>query len=146
MTSHVTPRHSAPAVAIYALLNPIPLGFFVAAWIFDIIYINSTEILWTRGASWLIAMGLVLAIIPRLINLVQVWVGTHYPQTSAVKIHFWLYALAIVLEIFNAFIHSRDAYAVVPAGVVLSTLAVGLMVIANVQLALRDRTIHGGTV
>ncbi|MEI2264607.1 DUF2231 domain-containing protein [Erwinia sp. CGal63] len=139
MTSQATSRHSTFAVALYALFHPVPLGFFVGGWIFDIIYIYSTEILWTRAASWLIAIGLVIAIIPRLINLVQVWIGASYPQGSAVKVHFWAYLLAIVLEIFNAFIHSRDAFAVVPAGVILSTLAVVLMLFANVQLAVRDR-------
>ena len=48
-----------------------------------------------------------------------------------------LFTMAIVLAIFNAFIHSRDAYAVVPAGVILSTLVVVLLLLANVQLALR---------
>lgn len=140
MTSQVTSRHSTFAVAVYSLLHPVPLGFFVAGWIFDIIYIYSTEVIWTQGASWLIAIGLVIAIIPRLINLVQVWVGAAYPQGSAVKVHFWSYLVAIVLEIFNAFIHSRDAFAVVPTGVILSTLAVILMLFANLQLAVRERT------
>ncbi|QCR36089.1 DUF2231 domain-containing protein [Nissabacter sp. SGAir0207] len=138
MTSNGTSRPSTPAVALYELLNPIPYGLFVAAWIFDIIYIISTNIFWTQAASWLIAIGLVLAIIPRLINLVQVWVGHAYPQGSPIKIHFWANLLAIILAIFNAFIHSRDAYAVVPMGVILSTLVVLLLAFANLQLALRE--------
>ncbi len=141
MTSQVTPRHSTFAVAVYSLFHPVPLGFFVAGWISDIVYIFSTEIIWTTAASWLIAAGLIIAIIPRLINLVQVWVGVAYPQGSAVKVHFWSYLVAMVLEIFNAFIHSRDAFAVVPAGVILSTLAVILMLFANLQLAVRERTV-----
>ncbi|MGB9097761.1 DUF2231 domain-containing protein [Erwinia sp.] len=140
MSSQATSRSSCLAVALYSLLNPVPLGFFVAAWLFDIIYIYSTEIVWTRAASWLIAFGLVIAIIPRLINLVQVWVGQSYPQGSAIKIHFWAWLLAIVLAIFNAFVHSRDAFAVVPTGAILSTLVVLLLLFANVQLALRTRT------
>ena len=140
MTSLRSPRNSALAVAIVSLLDPLPIGFFTAAWIFDIIYIYSTEIAWTQAASWLIVFGLFIAIIPRLINLVQVWVGTAYPQGSAVKLHFWASALAIVLSIFNAFIHSRDSFAVVPAGVTLSTIVVLLLLIANLQLALRERT------
>ncbi|MDI6935983.1 hypothetical protein QMN21_30985, partial [Serratia sp. Se-PFBMAAmG] len=60
------------------------------------------------------------------------------------KTHFWLSLLAIVVAIANAFIHSRDAYAVVPLGVTLSTLVVALLLLANVQLALRGRTTAGG--
>ncbi|MDU3078065.1 MAG: DUF2231 domain-containing protein, partial [Mixta calida] len=127
----------------YEFLTPIPLGFFTAAWIFDIIYLNSPHPMWTKSASWLIAFGLIIAIIPRLINLVQVWVGVSWPQTSPVKIHFWANLLAIVLAIFNAFVHSRDAYAVAPAGVILSTLVVALLCLANIQLALRLRSAEG---
>ncbi|QAR47142.1 hypothetical protein EQG67_15940 [Kosakonia cowanii] len=130
---------SRVAIALYELLNPLPLGFFTAAWIFDIFYLKSFQIMWTDAASWLIAIGLVLAIVPRLINLVQVWFTQRPLATAAVKIHFWLWLLAIVLAIFNAFVHSRDAYAVVPLGVILSTAVVALLLIANVQLALRTR-------
>jgi len=93
--------------------------------------------MWTDAANWLIVLGLFIAVIPRLINLVQVWTGPESIADSARKLHFWLNLLAIVLAIFNAFIHSRDAYAVVPAGVILSTLVVVLLLLANVQLALR---------
>jgi uncharacterized membrane protein len=127
---------------LYELLNPLPLGFFAAAWLFDIIYINSTQIFWTHGASWLIAMGLVIAIIPRLLNLFLVWSGGS-SACSPVKVHFWLSLVAIVLAIINAFVHSRDAWAVVPLGVTLSTLVVALLTIANLQQALRDRS-RGG--
>lgn len=143
MNPNATRRHSALAVALYEFLNPIPLGFFTAAWIFDIIYLNSPHPMWTKSASWLIAFGLIIAIIPRLINLVQVWVDVSWPQTSPVKIHFWANLLAIVLAIFNAFVHSRDAYAVAPAGVILSTLVVALLCLANIQLALRLRSAEG---
>lgn len=130
---------SRVAIALYELLNPLPLGFFTAAWIFDILYLKSFQIMWTDAASWLVAIGLVLAIVPRLINLVQVWFTQRPLATAAVKIHFWLWLLAIVLAIFNAFVHSRDAYAVVPLGVLLSSAVVALLLIANVQLALRTR-------
>lgn len=131
-----TSGRSAFAVALYTLFEPVPLGFFVAAWIFDIIYLNSFVVEWTHAASWLIAIGLVIAIIPRLIALIYLFRGS----SRAEKVHFWLTLLAIALAIVNAFVHSRDAYAVVPSGVTLSTLVVALMLVANVQLALRQRT------
>lgn len=130
------PERSAFAVALYALFEPIPLGFFVAALIFDLIYINSFEVMWTHAASWLIVIGLVIAILPRLIRLVYLFIGS----SRAEKTHFWITLLAIVLAIVNAFIHSRDAYAVVPTGATLSAIVVVLMLLANVQYALRQRT------
>lgn len=137
MQTHPNSARRGIATALYELLNPIPLGFFVAAWIFDILYMKTFINMWTDAANWLIVLGLFIAVIPRLINLVQVWTGPKSVAESAHKLHFWLNLLAIVLAIFNAFIHSRDAYAVVPAGVILSTLVVVLLLLANVQLALR---------
>lgn len=130
---------SRTTLALYELFNPLPTGFFVAAWIFDILYIKTFQIMWTDAASWLIAIGLLIAIIPRLIHLVQVFVTQRHRTSGAEKLHFWLWLVAIVLAIFNAFVHSRDAYAVVPSGVILSTAVVILLLIAHVQLALRTR-------
>ncbi|QKJ89078.1 hypothetical protein PMPD1_4174 [Paramixta manurensis] len=137
-------RHSGLALALYGLLNPIPPGFFIAAWIFDIIYVYSYNSLWTLAATWLITFGLIISIIPRLINLVHVWVGANLSQTSAPRVDFWLNVLVIILSIFNAFIHSRDAYAVVPQGVIISTLVVLLLCVTNIQLALRVRQTYEG--
>lgn len=142
---HNSSGPSRAALALYELLNPVPLGFFVAAWIFDILYMKTYQIMWTDAASWLIAIGLVIAIIPRLINLVQVWFTQRQFATAAVKTHFWLYLLAIIVAIVNAFVHSRDAYAVVPLGVILSTVVVVLLLIANVQLAVRPHIAQGET-
>ncbi|PDO86821.1 DUF2231 domain-containing protein [Kosakonia pseudosacchari] len=128
---------SRATLALYELFNPLPTGFFAAAWIFDILYIKTFQIMWTDAASWLIAIGLLIAIIPRLIHLVQVFVTQRHRTSGAEKLHFWLWLVAIVLAIFNAFVHSRDAYAVVPSGVILSTAVVILLLIAHVQLALR---------
>ncbi|WP_089529012.1 hypothetical protein [Pantoea ananatis] len=131
-----TSGRSAVTVTLYALLEPVPLGFFVAAWLFDIIYMKTFIILWSISASWLIAIGLVIAILPRIISLIYMFRGSTAPE----KTHFWLSLVAIILAIANAFIHSRDAYAVVPTATILSTLVVILLLLANVQLALRQRT------
>ena len=143
MREPVYPEKSRLAAVIYNLLNPVPYGCFIAALIFDIIYIYSTDVMWGKSASWLILFGLLFAIIPRLINLFQVWVGAAWPQLSAVKIHFWLNLLAIVAAILNSFVHSRDAYAIAPQNVIWSAITVACLVIANITLTLgRARESH----
>jgi uncharacterized membrane protein len=137
MSSRAAPRRSVVAHAIYELLNPVPFGFFVAALIFDIIYARSAEVMWGKGAAWLVTFGLLFAVIPRLINLVQVWITGRRYSTSAAKLDFWLNLFAIVAAIFNAFMHSRDAYAVVPAGVWLSVGTVILLSIAHIAVAVQ---------
>jgi len=145
MNSVAVPHRSATANAVYGLLNPIPFGFFVAALIFDVVYARSGELLWVKGAAWLIAIGLLFALLPRLINLVQVWVTSRRTASVADKLDFWLYLLAVVVAIFNAFVHSRDAYAVMPAGVWLSACTVALLSIGRVAVS-AQRLPSGGTV
>ena len=139
------PRRSIVAEGLYGLLNPIPFGFFVAALIFDIIYARSAVMLWDKAAAWLITFGLLFAVVPRLVNLVQVWITSRRIASRTDKLDFWLNLFAIVAAIVNAFVHSRDAYAVVPAGVWLSACTVALLAIGNIAIA-AQRAASGGYV
>lgn len=137
MISDPHSHHSVVADAVYGLLNPIPFGLFTAAFIFDVIYARSAVLLWDKSAAWLIFIGLLFAVIPRLINLVQVWGTSRTIGLTADKVSFWLNLLAIAAAIFNAFVHSRDVYAVVPAGLLLSALTVILMSTGNVLISIQ---------
>lgn len=121
--------------AIFDVLDPIPFGFFVAALIFDVLYANTYTILWVKAAAWLISIGLVFAIIPQLINLGRTWFGKARVRTRNLALNFWLNVVAIIAALLNAFVHSRDAYATMPAGVWLSILTVLAMVVGRVLLA-----------
>jgi uncharacterized membrane protein len=133
------PRSTVAAV-VFRVLDPLPYGLFVAALVFDAIYADNGEILWTKAAAWLICFGLILAIIPRLINLVRVWITGTRPRPFASTLAFWLNLLAIVAAFVNALVHSRDAYASMPDGLWLSILTVALLVIARAALALHPST------
>jgi uncharacterized membrane protein len=137
MSSSAAPSRSVVASAVYGLLNPIPFGFFVAALIFDLLYVRTAELLWGKGAAWLITFGLLFAVIPRLVNLSQVWISPRRSALRGERIDFWLNLAAIVAAIFNAFVHSRDAYGVVPAGAWLSACTVILLCIAHVHVAVQ---------
>jgi uncharacterized membrane protein len=137
MSLRPDPRRSIVAESIYGLLNPIPFGCFVAALIFDVIYSKSATMQWDKGAAWLIVFGLLFAIVPRLVNLTQVWITSRRNATLAEKLDFWLNLFAIVAAIVNAFVHSRDAYAVVPTGLWLSACTVLLLSIGRIVMAVR---------
>jgi uncharacterized membrane protein len=126
---------SIVAESIYGLLNPIPFGCFVAALIFDLIYSETAVMLWDKGAAWLIVFGLLFAVVPRLVNLTQVWITARGAATRADKLDFWLNLFAMVVAIVNAFVHSRDAYAVMPAGLWLSICTVIPLSIGNIVVA-----------
>src|SRR5277367_1788156 len=143
MSLRPDPSRSILAESIYGLLNPIPFGCFVAALIFDIIYSETAVMLWDKGAAWLIVFGLLLAVVPRLVNLTQVWVTSRRSATRTDKLDFWLNLVAIVVAIVNAFVHSRDAYAVVPTGLWLSVCTVVLISIGNIVVAVERAARRG---
>lgn len=136
MRQEVEMPRTGIAAIVFDVLDPIPYGLFLAALIFDIIYARSADMLWLKSAAWLIAMGLLFAIMPRLINLVRVWFPRHRPRASDQMVGFWLNLGAIAAAIVNAFVHSRDAYGVMPEGLWLSILTLVLLVLARVMPAL----------
>jgi uncharacterized membrane protein len=132
-TEHHSSRFSISS-AIFNVLDPIPFGLFAGVLIFDIIYFKTGYILWVKGAAWLVTFGLLFAIIPQLINLALVWFGKRRVRSSNQVLNFWLNVVAIVAALINAFVHSRDAYAVMPAGVWLSVVTVLAMAIGRIIL------------
>ncbi|QIO04916.1 hypothetical protein [Acinetobacter shaoyimingii] len=125
-------------MAIYYLLDAMPFGFLVAGLIFDIIYFKTAEMLWSKSAAWCIAIGLVIAIIPRLINLYFVWSTGGHARNKVSLIGFWFYGFGILAAILNSFVHSRDAYATASSGVLLSILTVVLVAIAYIAKAFEN--------
>ena len=137
MSPDVQKRSSTTAAVLFDLLNPIPFGFFVGALIFDAVYANSADVMWFKSAAWLISIALFFAVVPRLINLVRVWFPGARPSTARDKGAFFLYLLGVAAATVNAFVHSRDAYAIVPEGLWLSILTVALLVVGNVLVTLQ---------
>jgi uncharacterized membrane protein len=129
-----SPRFSVTS-AVFNLLDPIPFGFFVGVLIFDIVYAKTANIFWMKSAAWLVSMGLVFAIIPQLINLGRVWFGKNRVRVPGEKINFWLNVVAIVAALLNAFVHSRDAYAVMPDAVWLSIITVAALALGRIIVA-----------
>lgn len=141
-----SPRYrSRFATALFDLLNPIPYGLFVGTLIFDILYANTANVLWAKSAAWLVTIGLVIAIIPRLLNLGHVWFASRQAVLRVERIDFWLNLVGIVAAILNAFVHSRDAYAIVPENVILSVITVVLLGIAQLMLAGNKFVAKGGS-
>jgi uncharacterized membrane protein len=137
MNTIVLHRRSAFAAAVFGIFNSSAYGFFVAALIFDAVYFCTGVILWDHGAAWLITFGLFIAIVPRLINLTQVWITARTWTTRGERFDFWLNLIAIVVAIFNALVHTRDAYASMPDGLWLSLLTVVLLTVSHATAAVR---------
>ena len=133
----VRPSHpSRIAPAIFEWMNPVPYGLFVGTLIFDITYMVTRNVFWGKGAAWLVTVGLIIAIIPRLLNLGHVWIQRRRPVSRIERFDFWLNLLGIFAAIVNAFVHSRDAYAMVPENVILSIITVLLLSVAHIAMGM----------
>ncbi|MNI79584.1 hypothetical protein D3C73_1360530 [compost metagenome] len=94
----------------------------------DIAYFKSYQIQWSNFASWLIAGGLLfcgLTLLFALANLVRAERKGGRPT-----LYFLLLLVTWVLGLVNAFEHAKDAWAVMPAGLVLSLIVTVLACVA----------------
>lgn len=113
---------------LHALLLAGSVPLFLGALLSDITYLNSYQIQWSNFAAWLIAGGLVfcgLALLFALANLIRAARKSGRPT-----LYFVLLLMTWVLGLINAFEHAKDAWAVMPSGLVLSAIVTVLAVIA----------------
>jgi uncharacterized membrane protein len=117
------------------LLHPffVSLGgvLLIAAFASDVMYSQTSLMQWSNASEWLIAVGLVFALVAAIVLLVEVIIGTARPISW---IDFVLLAIAAIISIFNAFVHSHDAWtSVEPVGIWLSGISALLLVIVGVR-------------
>jgi uncharacterized membrane protein len=106
-------------------------ALLIAAFVTDLMYYQTSDMQWANFSVWLITGGLMLALIAAIFLLIDVLRGRTGPLHRA---EFIGLVLVAVLSIFNAFIHSRDAWtSVVPQGIIISA------VVAIVLLAMSFR-------
>ena len=109
------------------LAGTVPL--FLGALLSDIAYGQTYQIQWANFASWLIAGALVFcgfALLFALVNLVRAEHKGGRPVA-----YFLLLLGTWVLGLVNAFQHAKDAYAMMPVGLVLSVIVTVLAIVAT---------------
>jgi uncharacterized membrane protein len=129
---------------IHKILVSFSAAYFVGAFITDLVYWQVPDVLWERFSIWLIVAGLVVAGLATIAYVIDLASGRQIDRPA------WPgvvgYALAVLLSVMNAFIHSRDAYtAVVPTGLMLSGLVVVVLLLTSwAGTALANRPRVGG--
>jgi uncharacterized membrane protein len=129
---------------IHKILVSFSAAYFIGAFITDLVYWRDPDVLWERFSIWLIVAGLVVAGLAVIAYVIDLASGRQIDRPA------WPgvvgYALAILLSLMNAFIHSRDAYtAVVPTGLMLSGLVVVVLLLTSwAGTALANRPRVGG--
>ena len=113
---------------LHPMLVPFPIVCFVGALVTDIVYSRTANLMWQYFSIWLITAGLVIGALAGLMGLID-YLGDRQVRTRrAATPHMVLNIVAMLLELLNAFVHSRDGWtAVVPQGIVLSGIVTVLL-------------------
>ena len=104
-------------------------ALLIAAFVTDLFYYQTSTMQWANFSVWLITGGLVLALVSAIVLLIDFLLG----HTGRIhRIEFSGLVIVAVLSIFNAFIHSRDAWtSVVPQGITLSAICAILLIVMS---------------
>ncbi len=114
------------------MLAPIPLVCFMATLVTDIVYWRTAAMPWADISAWLLVAGLVVSILTAAAGLVDFFGEPRIRELRAAWIHGLGNIAAFILSIFNALIHTRDAYtSVVPSGLTLSALVVAILLVTG---------------
>ena len=109
------PLHPVHAVLLAGAL-PLFIGTLLSDWAYGATY----EVQWTNFASWLLAGALLfsgLALVWSLIDLIRADRRGRRPWMP-----FLLLLATFLLGLVNALIHSKDAWASMPEGLILSVV------------------------
>jgi uncharacterized membrane protein len=130
------PLHKMPA--------SFSAAYFAGALVTDLVYLQMPDVLWERFSIWLIAAGLIMAGFAAIAYVIDLAGGRQIDRPAWPRVTG--YALAVLLSVINAFVHSRDGYtAVVPTGLMFSGLVVAVLLLtAWVGMALTNRHRIGG--
>src|SRR5690606_2799737 len=124
-------RHAPSIHPVHAVFIAGTIPLFAGALLSDIAYFRTYEIQWQNFASWLIAGGLVMA----GVALVFAFAGLAPARRTPARV-LYLVVLAVtwIIGFFNALHHARDAWASMPAGLVMSVI-ITLLAIAAAWIA-----------
>ncbi|GAC09344.1 DUF2231 domain-containing protein [Paraglaciecola chathamensis] len=104
---------------IHGMLLAATVPLFFCSLLSDIAYAQTYQIQWTNFASWLIAGGLVFAGLTLLWTIIDLVRADH---RGHLILHIVMLLATWLVGFFNSLIHAKDAWAVMPMGLVLSVI------------------------
>lgn len=120
MRTSMNERYSTAIHPLHAVMLAGSVSLFLSAAMSDAAYAATYEIQWLNFASWLIVGGLFFSGIALLFAIGDL--SRPARRAQGVGAYAALLLAAWVLGLFNAFIHARDAWGSMPAGLVLSII------------------------
>lgn len=123
--------HPAPLHPFHAVMLAGAATLFVGALLADWAYARSYQIEWSNFASWLLVGAMVLATIALACAIAGWFRARARGAGSGRAIHVLVPAAAWIVGFFDALRHARDAWAIMPAALVLSMVAALLACVAT---------------
>jgi uncharacterized membrane protein len=113
---------------IHPMLVPFPIVCFTLALVTDIIYWQTSYLMWAEFSAWLLLAGLAFGVLAALFGAID-FLGHREVRTQRPA---WPHAIGnvvvLVLAFFNNLVHAGDGWtSVVPLGLILSALTVLIM-------------------
>ena len=101
----------------------------IAAFASDILYWRTLLFQYNNFSGWLLAGGLLVALLAAVAVVLDLVLGR---VGRIAWLRFAALAVAALLGVLNAFVHSRDAYtAVIPEGIILSAVVTLLLLVVG---------------
>ena len=144
-TARAHPRSTAKIFGhpIHPMLVPFLLAFFVGAFVTDIVYSQTENLMWQYFSIWLITGGLIMGGLAALVGFIDYFGDREVRAQRPATPHMLLNVVAMIVSLVNAFVHSRDGWnSVMPAGIILSGIVTMLAIVTSwngFQLIYRHR-------
>jgi uncharacterized membrane protein len=124
IVASVQPKRHTRLHPVHAVLLAGSLPLFLGALLSDLAYSGSYQVQWTNFASWLIVGGLVFSGFALLWALVEL---LRADRNGRGLLPVLVLAAAWVLGFIDSLVHAKDAWASMPAGLILSALVTALI-------------------
>lgn len=113
---------------LHPILITLPIGLFVATFLFDLVFWRTGNEAFATGALWLLGAGLVGAALAAVAGLTDFLGDGRIREISDAWHHAIGNVVLVLLQLFSFYWRSRNgASGVVPAGLLLSLIAIVLM-------------------
>lgn len=119
-------RHRPGPLHGILLAGTVPL--FIGALLSDLAYFETYQSQWSNFAAWLLAGGALFSGLAMLFALANLIRAPH--KAGRPTVYFLLVLVTWVLGVINSFEHAKDAWAVMPAGLILSVITAVLASVA----------------
>ncbi|WP_296257235.1 MULTISPECIES: DUF2231 domain-containing protein [unclassified Pseudomonas] len=119
LSPHRTLYRATPG-PLHTILLAGSLPLFLGGLLSDIAYFTTYQSQWSNFAAWLLAAGLLFSGLAGLFAVVNLLRAQR--KTGPALVYLLLLLATWVLGLINSFEHAKDAWAVMPSGLVLSII------------------------